>query len=141
MRLVEPVVEVVRKPAPRVPIRGPNRSRDRPGLYTQVLSDALAPWRYQATLVGVFAGLALILTGAGLYGVLSSAVGRERHSIVLQLSTIESLFIAIFLIFYFSNLAFVIGFSAAASEAYPGQSGQEQGHCCLSHKFRSAQKA
>lgn len=84
--LVPGVIDAVRQHVPDVPIVGPNRRFDRPRLLADVLSDAMAPWRYQVTLVGFFAGVALFLTGSGLYGVLSAIVRRQRRAIGVRMA-------------------------------------------------------
>jgi ABC-type antimicrobial peptide transport system permease subunit len=46
----------------------------------------MARWRYQLTIVGTFAAIAVFLTCAGLYGVISAVVGRQRRSIGIRMA-------------------------------------------------------
>jgi putative ABC transport system permease protein len=50
------------------------------------LSAFLLPWKFQAALIGVFAGLALILAAVGIYGFLCQAVNRRRHEIAVRIA-------------------------------------------------------
>jgi putative ABC transport system permease protein len=51
-----------------------------------VVSESLARQRFQMTLIGTFAGLALVLATVGLYGVVALIVGLRRHEIGVRLA-------------------------------------------------------
>jgi ABC-type antimicrobial peptide transport system permease subunit len=55
-------------------------------MMADVLADAIAPWRYQLTLAGVFTAAAVLLTAVGLYGVLAFSVGLRRREIGVRLA-------------------------------------------------------
>jgi putative ABC transport system permease protein len=52
----------------------------------QQLSEQLSPRRFQAILLAVFSGVALLLAGVGIYGLLHYSVARRTHEIGIRMA-------------------------------------------------------
>lgn len=54
--------------------------------FSDIVDEAMATQRFSLAVFGVFAGIALLLGGIGLYGVLSTAVGHRTREIGLRMA-------------------------------------------------------
>jgi putative ABC transport system permease protein len=78
-RLIAPTRAVLHELAPTTPIRNMRT-------YDDVLAEAFAPARWSTTLLGVFAGVALVMAVVGVFGVLSFLVTQRTRELGIRIA-------------------------------------------------------
>ena len=77
--LSEPIRQIIRNADPDVPVAAPVPLKS-------FVDEALAPTRFALVLIGVFAGVAVVLSSIGLYGVISYSVRQRTHELAIRMA-------------------------------------------------------
>src|SRR5262249_14818359 len=79
MSLVPTIRQIVASLDPNLPLADVRT-------FEEVVYRSVAPQRFNATVLAVFSGLALLLASAGIYGVLAYSIGRRTAEIGLRVA-------------------------------------------------------
>ena len=77
--LSEPIRQIIRNADPDVPVAAPVPLKS-------FVDEALAPTRFALVLIAVFAGVAVVLSSIGLYGVISYSVRQRTHELAIRMA-------------------------------------------------------
>src|SRR3954471_15041556 len=110
-RLIAPVRSAIRKLDPNLPL-------DRVQTLEEILGASLAEGRFKALLLGIFPGLALVLSAVGVYGLVSRSVEQRVHEIGIRIALGARRSEVIWMLIRQGMLPFALGLGAGLAGAY-----------------------